>query len=77
MPLLPRVVRWARLPAGDEAARERRRADFTATERVLDALPGMAAERDAGPEVADQLSHRSRQLQRVSRSGSKIVECGM
>jgi len=54
-PLLPRLVRWARLQDGGEAARERRLAETTALEKARDALPAMAGEVGAGHEVIDQL----------------------
>jgi len=65
-PLLPRIVRWARLSPGDEAERERRRAETAALERVLDDLPGLAGQVGAGDEVTGQLrteyDRRLRQL---------------
>ena len=54
-PLLPRLVRWARLQDGGEAARERRLAETTALEKAREALPAMAGEVGAGHEVIDQL----------------------
>jgi monovalent cation:H+ antiporter, CPA1 family len=52
---LPRVVRRARLPAGNEADTESRRAYIAATEEALKALPGLAAEHGTGPGVTDAL----------------------
>ena len=68
-PLLPRVVRWARLRPGDEAEQERRRADITATEQALDALPGLAAEQGTTEEVAEQLRTEYDRRLRMLRAG--------
>jgi monovalent cation/hydrogen antiporter len=54
-PLLPRLVRWARLEDGGEAARERSLAETTALEKARDALPGLAGDVGAGDEVIEQL----------------------
>jgi hypothetical protein len=54
-PLLPRVVRWARLPADNGAETEWRRAYRTATEQALRALPRLAAGRGIRPEVTESL----------------------
>ena len=68
-PLLPRVVRWARLRQGDEAAQERHRADIAATEQALEALPGLAAERGTADEVAEQLRTEYDRRLRMLRAG--------
>jgi len=74
-PLLPRVVRWARLPDDHEADRERRRAEVTAMERAVAALPAMAAERGTDPEVIEQLRTEFERRLRVLR-GDESGEAG-
>jgi CPA1 family monovalent cation:H+ antiporter len=55
-PLLPAVVRWARLDGDERAvAGERRRAEMTALREALDALPGIVEELGTDREVAEQL----------------------
>jgi CPA1 family monovalent cation:H+ antiporter len=68
-PLLPRVVRWARLPADNGAEAEWRRAYRTATEQALKALPRLAAERGIRPEVAEALRGEYDRLLRGLGSG--------
>jgi CPA1 family monovalent cation:H+ antiporter len=70
-PLLPRVVRWARLPADHEAEAESRRAFITATEEALQALPGLAAERGSGQEVTEQLRTEYDRWLRALRTGDE------
>ncbi|MHA4818237.1 Na+/H+ antiporter [Streptomyces aculeolatus] len=55
--LLPRVVRWARLPEDTSLARERQLAEATATQAALAALPRLASETGAATEVVDGLRH--------------------
>jgi Na+/H+ antiporter len=54
-PLLPVVVRWARLPHDSSVEQERRLADTTAAREALTVLPELAAELDTDPQVADEL----------------------
>jgi monovalent cation:H+ antiporter, CPA1 family len=70
-PLLPRVVRWARLPAGNEADTESRRAYIAATEEALKALPGLAAEHGTGPGVIDELRTEYDRWLRALRTGDE------
>nr|WP_216377809.1 hypothetical protein [Streptomyces asoensis] len=51
--LLPRVVRWARLPHDTSAEEERSLAETTAAEEALKALPDVAADLGTAPEVAE------------------------
>ena len=53
--LLPRVVRWARLPRDTAVEEERRLAETRATEEALAALPEVAVHLDTDPQVADRL----------------------
>ena len=54
--LLPGVVRWARLPRDTSVERERQLADTVATQEALAAIPGIAADLDVDPAVADKLT---------------------
>ncbi|MBT2538824.1 Na+/H+ antiporter [Arthrobacter sp. ISL-69] len=54
-PLLPAVVRWARLPHDRSAGEERQFAETTAIEEALTALPGLADDLGADHEVTDRL----------------------
>jgi CPA1 family monovalent cation:H+ antiporter len=54
-PLLPRVVRWARLPRDTSVDEEHILAETTATEEAIKALPRLAAEQDADPRVIEWL----------------------
>lgn len=54
---LPRVVRWARLPADSRATEERQLADAVTSEEAIAALPRLAAELGSNPEVV----HRTQQ----------------
>jgi CPA1 family monovalent cation:H+ antiporter len=67
-PLLPVVVRWARLRGDEDAVeRERRRAEITALQDALEALPGLAEDLGTDQEVADQLrGEYDRRLQILS-----------
>lgn len=51
--LLPRVVRWARLPHDTSAEEEHSLAETTAAEEALKALPDVAADLGTAPEVAE------------------------
>ncbi len=64
-PLLPAVVRWARLGSDEDAIeRERRRAEIIALQEALDALPGLVEQLGTDGEVAEQLrSEYDRRLQ--------------
>jgi Na+/H+ antiporter len=53
--LLPVVIRWARLPRDTADRSERRLAEITATEEALTALPEIAAEVGAEPDVIDRV----------------------
>jgi CPA1 family monovalent cation:H+ antiporter len=53
--LLPRIVRWARLPQDTSVEEERLLADTLATEEAYAALPGLAAELGTDPEVVDRM----------------------
>ncbi|WP_251024573.1 cation:proton antiporter [Arthrobacter sp. ISL-65] len=52
-PLLPAVVRWARLPHDKSVDEERQLAETTATEEALTALPGLADDLGADQEATD------------------------
>jgi CPA1 family monovalent cation:H+ antiporter len=69
-PLLPRIVRWAHLPEDNRAAEERRRAQITAVEEALAALPVLSAERNADPELTAQLRAEYDRRLRVLRSST-------
>jgi CPA1 family monovalent cation:H+ antiporter len=56
-PLLPAVVRWARLPVDTAAEDELRLAERTITETAVAALPDLAAEHGISDEVHDRLTH--------------------
>ncbi|MFL5993030.1 MAG: Na+/H+ antiporter [Streptomyces sp.] len=53
--LLPRVVRWARLPRDTSVDDEQILAETTATEEAIKALPQLAAEQGADPRVTEWL----------------------
>ena len=67
-PLLPAVVRWARLGNDEDAIeRERRRAEIVALREALDALPGLVEQLGTDGEVAEQLrTEYDRRLQILS-----------
>ncbi|SDC87304.1 monovalent cation:H+ antiporter, CPA1 family [Geodermatophilus telluris] len=52
--LLPRVVRWARLPRDTSVDEERHLAEVTAAEEALAALPRLAADLGTDPAVLDR-----------------------
>ncbi|MEV4349977.1 Na+/H+ antiporter [Actinoplanes sp. NPDC049596] len=54
-PLLPRVVRWARLGEDHTADQERHIAEVTATEEALNALPGTASRLGSSADVTAQV----------------------
>jgi NhaP-type Na+/H+ or K+/H+ antiporter len=60
-PLLPAVVRWARLPADTAAEDELRLAERTITNAAVAALPDLAAEHGISDEVHDRLTRDYRQ----------------
>ncbi|MFG1993836.1 Na+/H+ antiporter [Actinoplanes sp. NPDC048988] len=64
-PLLPVVVRWARLPDDTSVERERRLADTTAMREALAVLPELAAELNTDPQVTDELRHEYERHLRV------------
>ncbi|WP_329344017.1 Na+/H+ antiporter [Streptomyces sp. NBC_01352] len=66
--LLPRVVRWARLPRDTSAEEERSLAETTAAEEALKALPEVAAGLGTAPEVADWTRHEYETHLRVVRA---------
>ncbi len=53
---LPRVVRWARLPADSSVTDELRTARVTATREALEALPELARVHGVGDDVVERLS---------------------
>ena len=67
-PLLPAVVRWARLGNDEDTIeRERRRAEIVALREALDALPGLVEQLGTDGEVAEQLrTEYDRRLQILS-----------
>src|SRR6185436_18519072 len=76
-PLLPRVVRWARLPEDHAAGEERRRAEITAVEHALDALPALATEHGATDEVTGQLrTEYHRRLRVLQADGDDAADDG-
>ncbi|MBC3763192.1 Na+/H+ antiporter [Quadrisphaera oryzae] len=54
-PLLPAVVRWARLPPDTALAQERLLAQQHATRTALEALPGLAAQLEVDDDVAERV----------------------
>jgi CPA1 family monovalent cation:H+ antiporter len=66
--LLPRVVRWARLPEDTSVQEERLLADTVATEEVLAALPSLAADLGTDREVVEQLRSEYDQHLRLVRA---------
>ncbi|MFF3851296.1 Na+/H+ antiporter [Streptomyces sp. NPDC002328] len=67
--LLPRVVRWARLPHDTSAEEERSLAETTAAEEALKALPDVAADLGTAPEVTEWTRHEYETHLRVVRAG--------
>jgi CPA1 family monovalent cation:H+ antiporter len=60
-PLLPAVVRWARLPADTAAEDELRLAERKLTDAAVAALPDLAAEHGISDEVHDRLTREYRE----------------
>ncbi|MBU2666228.1 Na+/H+ antiporter [Actinoplanes bogorensis] len=54
-PLLPRIVRWARVADDGSAERERRKAEITVGSSARDSLPELADRAGVGREIADAL----------------------
>jgi CPA1 family monovalent cation:H+ antiporter len=70
--LLPRVVKWARLPEDTGITEEFRLARVAATEEALDSLPAIAARLDVNQSVADRVTreyHDQLKVQRAERGG--------
>jgi CPA1 family monovalent cation:H+ antiporter len=59
-PLLPVVVRWARLPDDTAPDAELSLAERTITEDAIEQLPTIAASMDAATDVVDRLTHEYR-----------------
>jgi CPA1 family monovalent cation:H+ antiporter len=72
--LLPGVVRWARLPPDTSVELERHTAETAATQEALAAIPGLAADLDIDPAVADQLRGEYDQHLRVLRAAEPEVD---
>ncbi len=69
-PLMPRIVRWAKLTDDGGAEREQRLAEVTAIEETMNALPALAEQVGAGRAAADQLREEFEQrLQMVRADG--------
>jgi Na+/H+ antiporter len=66
--LLPRVVRWARLPHDSSVDDERELAQVTAAEEALSAMPEVAAELGTDPRVVQRLDHEYRKHLRILRA---------
>jgi monovalent cation:H+ antiporter, CPA1 family len=75
-PLLPSVVRWARLSGDAAIDRERRLAEITATERVLEAISELAGDVGAREDVADQLRAEYDRRLRVLRTDEDAASEG-
>ncbi|GLZ00459.1 Na+/H+ antiporter [Actinoplanes sp. NBRC 103695] len=69
-PLLPRVLRWARLGDDGAADEERRRVEIHATERALASLPELAADRGTDDKITDQLRTEYERRLGVLRAGA-------
>jgi CPA1 family monovalent cation:H+ antiporter len=54
-PLLPRIVRWARMGEDHTADEERHRAEVESTEEALEALPGTATRLGTAPDIVEQV----------------------
>jgi hypothetical protein len=72
--LLPRVVRWARLPVDTSVREERLLADTLATEEAIEALPRLADELGTDPDVVARLRHEYDKHLRVVRAGGDGVD---
>ncbi len=66
--LLPRVVRWARLPVDTSVEEERRLAETLAAEAALAALPQVAADLGTDPEVVERTRREYEEHLRVVRA---------
>jgi CPA1 family monovalent cation:H+ antiporter len=76
-PLLPPVVRWARLGGDAVIDRERRLAEITATERALAAISAMADDMGTGQDVVDQLrAEHERRLRALHADGDEADDTG-
>lgn len=53
--ILPRVVRWAQLPADEAVGHERRLAETSATRAALDELPELARRLGVGEDVSERI----------------------
>ncbi|WP_313960548.1 Na+/H+ antiporter [Curtobacterium pusillum] len=67
-PLLPVVVRWARLPDGTAPNAEFALAERTITEDAIEQLPTIAASTNAAPDVVDRLTREYRKS--LARTGA-------
>ncbi|MCO8277939.1 Na+/H+ antiporter [Actinoplanes sp. TRM 88003] len=75
-PLMPRIVRWAGVTDDGSAEQERRRAEITAVEEAIAALPDLAGRTGASAVHADQLREQFQQrldLLRGDGSGAQGV----
>lgn len=72
--LLPRVVRWARLPQDTSIARELQLADTLAAEEALAELPRVAADLGTDPLVIDRLSREYEKHLRILRANGEETE---
>lgn len=67
-PLLPAIVRWARLPEDTRLEEERRLAEVRAAEDGLSSLPGLAARLGTDGRVVERLTHEYRHHLEVLRA---------
>jgi monovalent cation/hydrogen antiporter len=72
--LLPTVVRWARLPRDTSVEQERHLAETMATESALAAMPQLAANVGADPEVVERLRRESEKHLRVLRANDDGID---
>jgi Na+/H+ antiporter len=66
--LLPRVVRWARLPRDTHIEQERQLAEAVAAEEALSAMPQLAAGLSTHPDVVERMRHEYEEHMRVLRA---------
>jgi CPA1 family monovalent cation:H+ antiporter len=71
--LLPTVVRWARLPRDTSVEQERHLAEVLASEGALAALPELAANVGADPDVVERLRRESEKHLRVLRANEEAT----
>ena len=71
--LLPTVVRWARLPRDTSVEQERHLAEVLASEGALAALPELAANVGADPDVVERLRRESEKHLRVLRANDEAT----